>query len=97
MWSAVDGRIAFLGLSEGTVTSRGLQVMNGDGSGLVTLLESEPHARVIPYDWSQDGGLLLFTKETGPGRTDIFLLRVANGTVVRLTADAARKTTPTFW
>lgn len=94
VWSASDDRIAFVSFAWG---QDGVKVMNSDGSGLTTLVEANPNSGAIPWDWSPDGGLLLFTKNTGPERTDVFLFRVEDRTVVRLTADGARNLTPAFW
>ena len=93
VWSSTDGRIAF---ASSAWREDGIRVMNGDGSGLTTLLATEPNAGATPWDWSRDGRLLLFTKYTGPDRSDVFLLRVEEGAVARLTADGGRNSAPTF-
>jgi Tol biopolymer transport system component len=72
--------------------------MNADGSGVATLLESDDWLNL--HDWSADGELLLFTKNvrsSTPGRQDIYLLRLRDGTVIRLTAAAGMHWTPAFW
>jgi len=95
-WSS-DDRIAFLGFSQGRV--RGIETIRGDDATATTILDLELSTAPWPVlqDWSSDGSLLLFTRDTGADRSDIFLLRVADGVVVRVTADGARNTTPTFW
>src|SRR5688500_6803390 len=88
VWSP-DGRIAFSD-SEGYLMTSRIKVMNADGSAVATVLESDAH--VIPSDWSADGKMLLFTKDVR-GRSgtwrDIHLLRLDDGTIVRLTAGGA--------
>ncbi len=93
VWSSTDGRIAF---ASSAWREDGIRVMNGDGSGLTTLLATDPHAGATPWDWSRDGRLLLFTRHTGPDRSDVFLLRVDEGAVARLTADGGRNSAPAF-
>ena len=87
VWSP-DGRIAFSD-SDGYRTTSRIKVMKADGSAVTTLLESADP--LTAHDWSADGRFLLFTK-----RGDVFMLRIADGSVVRLTADGV-STDPAFW
>ena len=48
--------------------------------------------------WSaRPHGVTLEVATGSPPRTDIFLYRLADGAVIRLTADGAVNGTPTFW
>lgn len=95
VWSPVGDKIAFTSYARGWPD--GIHVMKSDGTGAARILETGRLSNVRPWDWSPDGQLLLFTKQTGPDRTDIFLLRPEDGAVVRLTADGAWNSSPTFW
>ena len=68
----------------------GCKHRNVDGSGEETLLESDI-AHMNVEDWSADGETILFTR----GR-DVFLLRLRDRSVVRVTADGAGNLNPTF-
>jgi hypothetical protein len=98
VWSPDGSRIAFTDGGSGPSDPSRLGVMNADGSGVATLLESDDWLNL--HDWSADGELLLFTKNvrsSSPGRQDIYLLRIRDGTVIRLTAAAGMHWTPAFW
>lgn len=93
VWSP-DGRIAFSHAGGYGKTSR-IQVMNPEG--VTTLLESDMF--ITAHDWSSDDQFLLFTKDVrsaGSPRTDIYLLRTADRSLIRLTAAGVNRD-PAFW
>lgn len=99
VWSPDGRRIAF-GDATGSyplLASR-IRVMNADGSAEASVLEGD--AQMLPFDWSADGRTLLVEKRLRSGsspRSDIYLLHLDDGSVVRLTADGAVNHTPAFW
>lgn len=94
VWSTVDDRIAF---TRFLPYKEVLRTMSSDGSGVASFVEAPEDSGLRAHDWSADGTLLLFTKITGSGRNDIFLLRVEDGSVVRLTAGFGWNDDPAFW
>ena len=98
VWSPDGMRIAFSDGEPYPNPGSSIRVMNADGSGVYTLYQSTRWLRV--GDWSADGKLLLFAQGVGSptsSRTDLFLLRVEDGAITRLTADGVFNSTPTFW
>jgi Tol biopolymer transport system component len=95
VWSP-DGRIAYSRADGFELTSR-IHVMNADGSAVTTLLESDVHIQA--HDWSSDGRFLLFTKSlpTASPRTDIYLLRIVDRSLIRLTAAGLNRDPAFFW
>jgi Tol biopolymer transport system component len=89
VWSPDGSKIAF---SDAVRTGR-IWVINADGSGEASVLESD--VQLVVYDWSADGQMLLFVKRLRTGH-DIYLLRLQDRTVVRLTAGGVSGD-PTFW
>jgi len=96
VWSPDGSVIAFtMGAPDGSST---LVVMRADGSGLETVRQDPDW--LLVHDWSADGRYLLLSKTVrggSPGRQDVFLLRLEDGAMTRLTADVARNGTPAFW
>jgi len=88
VWSSDGARIAF---QRGHASGGSLiATMNSDGTSVTTVLESD--AWLGLNDWSADGSLMLVTTEV-----DIYLLRVADGAMTRLTANEGHSRTPAFW
>lgn len=95
VWSPDGTRIAFVE-GEGAYPSLipRIRVVDVDGSSVTTLWKGDAGEDVALDDWSSDGELMLFT-EVGHGH-DVYLLRYADGAVVRLTADG-HSSDASFW
>jgi hypothetical protein len=91
VWSP-DGRIAFTEV-EGREKPRSIKVLQPDES-VHTLIEN---ARgMLVTDWSADGAYILINRHYAPYGSDLFLLRVADRALFRLTVDG-RSGGAVFW
>jgi Tol biopolymer transport system component len=93
VWSP-DGRIGYRPYNPpgGTVVT-----VNSDGSEPRTLLESSTTS-LLPSDWSRDGSLLLngYRSSGSTLRADLYLLRLQDQALWRVTADAVDEYDPKF-
>lgn len=81
-----DGsRVAFSGALSGT-TARRIFVMNVDGTNPVPLAQTGPDD-TYP-SWARNGRWIVFTR-IQTGRSDLFMVPVSGGALVRLTTDGA--------
>lgn len=93
VWAA-DDRIAFIGT--GASGPQDIKVIHPDGTGATTVFPTGRGTYAHPRDWSSDGALLLYTDLNPSWGTDIYLLDVEAGTVVRVTGDGVSRS-PVFW
>jgi TolB protein len=97
VWSPDGSRLAFTDFEGPLETGTGrIKVMNADGTATVTVLQVQGAALWAVNDWSPDGEYLLFGRSAGKG-SDLYLLRLADRTTLRLTVDGRYDGGARFW
>lgn len=91
-WSALDDRIIFKGC-DGTGNACGLWLMDGSGANAVALTNVVADSRPR---WSPDGTHVLFMSDGRDGNWEIYMIRLADGTVMRMTEEPGEDGLPVF-